>query len=187
MRTQGITQHREFDGCGRQQSFKQIINLGGINREQGEAGVQMLPTLIFMRGDRPGQPLRPAAVPRELVDDGGDVRCCARSQCLHQGRGPQCSISFDHCPGNEAHRDGDAQRPLAMKPTGALHHATLWLGPGPCFDSTRISAHSENEGRFLRSEVVFQMDARSASRRSTLPRRVLRSSRLNQSRTEWTR
>ena len=39
MGSQGITQHREFARSGRQQAFKQIINLAGIDREQGEAGV----------------------------------------------------------------------------------------------------------------------------------------------------
>ena len=43
---QGITQHGKFARCGVEQAVEEVINLGGIDGQQGEAGVQMFPTLI---------------------------------------------------------------------------------------------------------------------------------------------
>ena len=44
---QGITQHGKFARCGLEKAIEEVINLGGIDGEEGEAGVQMFPTLII--------------------------------------------------------------------------------------------------------------------------------------------
>ena len=44
---QGITQHGKFAWCGCKQAVEEVINLGGIDGEKGEAGVQMFPALII--------------------------------------------------------------------------------------------------------------------------------------------
>ena len=41
---QGITQDRKFAWSGREKAVEEVINLGGIDGEEGEAGMQMFPT-----------------------------------------------------------------------------------------------------------------------------------------------
>ena len=44
---QGITQHGKFARCRGKQTSEEVIDLGGIDREESKAGVQMFPTLII--------------------------------------------------------------------------------------------------------------------------------------------
>ena len=44
---QGITQDRKFAWRGVEKAVEEVINLGGIDGEEGKAGVQMFPTLII--------------------------------------------------------------------------------------------------------------------------------------------
>ena len=39
---QGITQHGKFAWCGLDQAVEEVINLGGIDGEKGEAGMEFL-------------------------------------------------------------------------------------------------------------------------------------------------
>ena len=43
---QGITQDREFAWSGSEKAVEEVINLGGIDGEEGEAGVEMFPAVI---------------------------------------------------------------------------------------------------------------------------------------------
>jgi hypothetical protein len=40
---QGIAQHREFRGSGCRKAVEEVIDLGGIDGEKSETGVQVLP------------------------------------------------------------------------------------------------------------------------------------------------
>ena len=44
---QGITQHGKFAWSGLKKTFEEVVNLGGIDEKEGEAGVQMFPTLLM--------------------------------------------------------------------------------------------------------------------------------------------
>ena len=59
---QGITQDREFAWCGREKTIEEVINLGGIDGEEGEAGVEFLgenhPTLSPVHSSAAGSTQR---------------------------------------------------------------------------------------------------------------------------------
>jgi hypothetical protein len=42
---QGITQDRKVARCGGKKAVEEVINLRGIDRQKGEAGVKSFPTL----------------------------------------------------------------------------------------------------------------------------------------------
>ena len=44
---QGITQDGKFAWSGFEKAVEEVINLGGIDGEEGEAGVQMFPIIAY--------------------------------------------------------------------------------------------------------------------------------------------
>ena len=44
---QGITQHGKFARSGFEQAVEEVINLGGIDGQEGKAGMKMFPASII--------------------------------------------------------------------------------------------------------------------------------------------
>ena len=81
VRLQGIPQHGQFGGRGVEQVLLQKRKLGRIDRQQGEAGVELLPARR-----RRSEPtylearIRPAAVTAQLPDNGGNIGGAGRAK-----------------------------------------------------------------------------------------------------------
>ena len=77
---QGITQDRKFAGCGLEKAVEEVINLGGIDGQEGEAGVELLAWIIrlFVQFALERR-IDPAAVARIAP------RCQGLEACPHPG------------------------------------------------------------------------------------------------------
>ena len=131
--------------------------------------------------------ISPAAVARELFDDGRNVGRAGCLERLNQRRAADSSVTLDPAPG-ASRINAAAPRPLkaCTRPArliifrcGSVHAAFLV--------SSRMFAHSSADGRCRFSGLAFQSAERSPSRSSARPRRVSRCLRVSQSRSEGTR
>ena len=72
---QGITQHGKFAWSGGKEAVEEVINLGGIDGQEGEAGVELLPrTSRRFVQFAPQCRIDPAAVASHRLDDVRDLR-----------------------------------------------------------------------------------------------------------------
>ncbi len=74
MRLEGIPDHPQFGGCGDEQALLQERKLGGIDRQQGEAGVELLPAgVVGVENQRLQTGIRLATITIEFPDKGRDI------------------------------------------------------------------------------------------------------------------
>jgi hypothetical protein len=85
MGLQGITQHGKFARRGFDKAAEEVINPSGFDGEWGKAGMKMFPLVgALYRTHKPR--ISPAAVARELLDDGGNVWRAYLLEGVHQSR-----------------------------------------------------------------------------------------------------
>ena len=112
MRRQGRAEHRQLGRRDAEQPLPQVIGLRGIDRQQGEAGVQAIAARLVRIAEHPPEPrVGPPPVAGELLDDRRDVGRAGRPERLHQARGPQVAVALDPSPGDQGNQHDQSQHP----------------------------------------------------------------------------
>jgi len=172
----------------RERQFKEGIDLCGIDREQGQAGAQFLGRAGSRISQRAAQqPVGPAAVRRELLDESGDFGRLGEQQPVAEDLRPDKLVTLPRAKTDERQADRQQQSTNNVRPAGGAHHGPLRGRPvgraGQGADPEPLPPRREI-APFGASPPEIGLSARSSSAR---PRRVSCCRRTSHRRTEGTR
>src|SRR5262249_5448116 len=104
--------------------------LTGIHRQEGQAGVKLLPAGVAGTLSQGSEPVVcPAPVRGELIDDGGNTGCVGCPQCVYERPSLEGTVHSKPTPGQQGDQAGDSEGPQSMDMSGPAHYAPLRLGP----------------------------------------------------------
>ena len=132
IRQQGISDCRQCVRFQLKQPPTQLIDLGGVHRQQRQRGPQFGGGSIRFAGQRGLEfGVRPATIAAiiDLLDEIGCFRSFGRQQRADQACGLRAATDFVSNPTHNGENSGNGADTYRVRPAGCAHHGPLTSGP----------------------------------------------------------